>query len=262
MGWGNQAYAWFWAWRGGPREQWRRALRTEAMQPWLEVFPAARALTIDRRDVRFTDRRLLTGNLEPDAPVPAFHKDFTAAEQDAFVGEVLLGPGPFRDLVEQRRGPAGDVVVNVRRGDYYDPAHRAEFGMDIQAYLRDALDRVAATGAITSIRVVTDDPQWCRSNLRWLVERTAVLDLATEPRTPVSDLATLAGAPRLVLANSTFSYWGGYLAEVVRRAASTPGDTWAPSGFSRSVNGGRSWLLDDRWQVVDSHPDPADDGAR
>src|SRR5690242_970693 len=52
MGFGNHLYAWFWAWRGRARGEQRLVLRTPAMGPWLEEFPAGLALTVDPDDVR------------------------------------------------------------------------------------------------------------------------------------------------------------------------------------------------------------------
>lgn len=56
-------------------------------------------------------------------------------------------------------------------------------------------------------------------------------------RTPVSDLRIVAGARRVVLANSTFSYWGGYTALALPRAE-RPRSILAPLHFNRRYTRG------------------------
>ena len=64
-----------------------------------------------------------------------------------------------------------------------------------------------------------------------------------------NDLAQIAGGRHLILANSTFSYWGGYLASSLppeERARSAQ----APLHFNRLYARGESPLLLPEWRAV------------
>ncbi len=254
MGWGNQALVWFWAWRGLSRGEERLALRTPAMAPWLSVFPEAMKLTVDRSDVRFLDRRLLGGAERPDLDVGPYARDFTTAELEGFMDEVLLASTRFGDLVESRSLPADTLVLNVRRGDYFTPDHIATFGFDTSAWLQRVLPCATPARDVRRVHVVSDDLAWCRERVPALCGPHLNVTFADPSEGPVEHLATLAAAQRLVLANSTFSYWGGYLAT---RRGTTPDDVWAPDFFMRGHNDDRAWLLDPRWRAVPITDDAA-----
>ena len=60
--------------------------------------------------------------------------------------------------------------------------------------------------------VTSDDPLWCRENLSFLEDIAPVLyDKTGEGM--FADLAVLAKARWLILTNTTFGYWGAYMAQ-------------------------------------------------
>lgn len=250
MGFGNHALAWFWAWRGSVHGQERRVLRTAAMEPWLDLFPAARALTLDRADVRFTDARPTPWSIPSDRDAPPFQQDWTPGELDGFVHDVLLSPA-FIDLLRAHESGDDTLVVNVRRGDYYAPEHIVQWGFDINGFLSVAVPRALAQAPARRIHVVSDGMDWCREHLGWMAEHVEDLTWADPNDTPAQDFACISGATRLVVTNSTFSYWGGYVGGV---RLGDSHEVWAPAFFNREQNAGRSWLLLDGWQVVDELP--------
>jgi len=102
------------------------------------------------------------------------------------------------------------------------------------------------------IILVSDDVDWCRENLGFL---SAWGDVGTIPgeHDMFDDLAQLAGGRHLVLANSTFSYWGGYLASAMP-PSDRPQSVQAPLHFNRLYARGESPLLLPQWQAI---PDDA-----
>lgn len=250
MGFGNQALAWFWAWRGRARGVERRVLRTSSMRPWLEEFPAAETLTVERARVRLTDQRLVPWRIPSDDGAPPFTQDWSAAELRCFVDEVLLGSLVHHER-RHRVGVDADVlVVNVRRGDYYDTEHVRTWGFDIDGYLRLAVPEALRDAPAAGIHVVSDGPDWCRAELGWLGDHAPVT-YADPPHGPRDHFATIASARRLVVTNSTFSYWAGYVGDVLH---GDDHEVWAPRFFNSTQNEGRSWLLGPRWHVVESLP--------
>ena len=130
-----------------------------------------------------------------------------------------------RDLVRaglERYAPPGQrkyIAVHVRRGDYVNNAtYRATFGVCSAGYYRQALSLLDPG---LPVIFVTDDPEWCTalvSELR-IAGREARLSGAANH---YEDLAILAGANEVVLANSTFSWWGAYLGGSQRIVCPTP----------------------------------------
>jgi hypothetical protein len=241
---GNLLYVWLSCHRRRALGEDVRALANAHTRAWDELWSLTpRGLVVTRERMRVWDRREDVSS----SHLQAFGTDFSHAELRAFASEVLLS-GRFRDLL----APDDEVLtLNVRRGDYYsDPAYRARYAFDVQGYLREAVDiSLRRQGRPSGIRVVSDDPTWCRTHLGWLTEVVPHVEWAEAE--PVNGLAALASSRRLILANSSFSYWGGYLSRVVHGADGS--SIVAPRFHVRDVNGGVAWQLDPSWIVVDGH---------
>lgn len=236
---GNILYYWQWAHlqrAGGSRAS---VLETSPMAAWLEEFPALRDLTVDRSDVGLLDRRVF-------ATRHHFGASFTALQNLAFCRWLLERSPAFHERLTTARSEIGPetCVVNVRRGDYYSvPEFRREFAFDIRGHVTQALAVLRDEGrGTTDLLVVSDDPQWCRQELA--PHLPAAPRFVSWRRSMFDDLAVLASARSLVLANSTFSYWGSHL------ALALDGDhrAVAPAHHQRLTTGG--WMddmLDPRW---------------
>lgn len=121
----------------------------------------------------------------------------------------------------------GTAAVHVRRGDYARSASLRDFFAPLdQTYYRRALDAVGAERAL----VFSDDIPWCRAHFN--VARPLTFVEPTPDRdSSLDQLLCLGLAPKLVSANSTFSWWGGWLA----------------SQRSAQVIGPTRWFLDPRY---------------
>lgn len=205
---------------------------------WFPELRTRRFLTRD--EVRFTDQRAAPWRGERSVrPDPD--------RRTAYIKDLLL---PGSSVTE---GPTlrGTLVVNVRRGDYYSvPEHRAEFGFNVPAYVETALAlAVAEGGAPRAIHVVSDDGAWCAERLGALLEGVASVTYA-QPGA-AGHFNSVVRAERLIITNSTFSYWGGFVGDVRR-----PGrQVVVPWLFSRSLDGGDSGpQISADWRVVESIP--------
>lgn len=219
-----------------------RAVRTAAMEPWLEVFPRAVRLVVPRKDVAFRAQRVL-GYWQNWGEV------FTRRHLTDFIQEILLDSPALTAAIEGTSHGA-DVVVNVRRGDYYSNPHfRQRYAFDIADYVERALAISARRSPIHHAHVVSDDIAWCREHLdRVLRDHATRVTYADGPTSPLHDLATLAGAPRLILTNSTFGYWGGYLSGVLH--PDNHPDVVAPWFHARFGHHLAADQLDPTWSVV------------
>lgn len=242
IGLGNMLYFALWA-HAGRRQGLDWSVRsTPALRRSFMSFPSLQALLVEPDCVRFLDRRVQDWAQD-------FHK-FTPSALTTFVGERLLTAPDLATLVRPR-GPEV-VTVNIRRGDYYSvPEFRARYSFDVAGYVRNALMACAEQCRIARIEIVSDDPSWCRTHLAFLTD-FAPVTYPGEREGALQDLASLASARRLVLANSSFSYWGGFLSNAVH------GDNhalvWCPGFHERGINESLPYQIDPRWSVVESIP--------
>ena len=241
MGLGNILYLALWAWRGRQQGLDTWFLATHRLAPWVESFPRLQELALPQEQVALGDLRRSARDT-----FGQFGEDFTRNELRAFIQDVLpLDPAGFA---------ADTIVVNVRRGDYYSvPAIRGYFGFDIDAYLHLALPAsVAAQGPVSRIHVVSDGLGWCHARLGWMARFCDELTWAQPTDTPAENFLVVATAERIIMTNSTFSYWAGYLHDVLHPGMEA--SVWAPSFFMRGSEGGRSHSLDPTWSIVPDIP--------
>lgn len=212
---------------------------------WATAIPGLAGLLVHPGQVRHTDRRVHL----PPSFLQGYGEDFTRAELSEFVRHRLLDvlgrPAPGEQAVD-----GDELLVNVRRGDYYsDPSFRAAYGFDVPDYVRRALVQAErASGPVVSVRVVSDDPTWCRAHLGFLAGGGRRVSWSAPTDGPLANLRAVARSRRLVIANSTFSYWGAYVSDVLHGDGGA--HVWAPDLHSRSVRDGRPWQHDPRWHAV------------
>ena len=94
----------------------------------------------------------------------------------------------------------------------------------------------------------SDDPDWCVTHLSDLFADGDVRVMPS-PHDMFQDLAQVSSADNLILANSTFSYWGGYLASS-RPPGQRPRRVVAPLFFGRHYPYSESALLLPEWLAV------------
>lgn len=247
LGFGNHLYMWLYAWSRQQAGTQSRILYHESMGPWLAAFPRLIPLTIRREDVGLTDRRIIVWGQR-------FGDEFSPEDLKEFTESCLLVSGIMQNAIDEARTGLDEatLVVNVRRGDYYSvPKFLAQYGMNVTSYVHAAASEAAIGREVSKIRVVSDDPEWCRMNLKSL-NQIAPVDFGPMVHSPLADFATLAVADSLVLANSTFSYWGAHLNNVLRDGGYDC--IWAPRFHARHRDGGRAWQLDPRWNIIEDVP--------
>lgn len=102
------------------------------------------------------------------------------------------------------------VSLHVRRGDYAsDPATLAVHGLCSPAYYRGAVAALLERYEGLRFFVFSDDPSWCRENLA-LAGATFVDGNAASPE---CDIFLMSQCRHRIVANSSFSWWGAWLAD-------------------------------------------------
>lgn len=241
IGLGNMLTYWFWAHRR--REAGARAfvIRTDAMEPWLDIFPALRGLLMERSAIPFNAQRRHEMLQE--------FKESERIQQECFIRQYLLSSPMWPRTPPDEKGV---VTVNVRRGDYYsEPEWKALYGFDIPSYVRVAIEGAEQQSPIEAVRVVSDGPDWCRENLAFLAD-FGHLEFQDPADGPVENLLQLSSASRLILANSSFSYWAAHMSNVWH--GGNHAFTWAPWFHRRDFLDGAAWQLDPKWSIVRDIP--------
>jgi hypothetical protein len=117
------------------------------------------------------------------------------------------------------------VAVTVRRGDYLSlPDVFHNLG---ESYYRDALEIFPDYTVV----VFSDDPAWCIENLDWA-------DYVMPCNTAITDLSLLSSFKNHIIANSSFGWWGAWLAN--GNTVVSPRD-WFTNGLDTTD------LIPDRW---------------
>lgn len=177
---------------------------------------------------------------------------YLAGHEEALRRDLRLREKPRGRNAEQleRLATVEAVSLHVRRGDYAaDPRLRAIHGLCGTDYYRRALALVEARHGRLPCLVFSDDPDGARRDLD--LPETAVTVDWNGDEAPHEDLRLMAACRHHVLANSSFSWWGAWLA---RREGQS---VVAPSPWFRSAYRIREGFFPEDWTVL---PVDADEG--
>ena len=132
-------------------------------------------------------------------------------------GEAIRADFQFHQPLDERNAALADeiaactsVAVHVRRGDYVtDPVARSFVGALPVDYYIAAAERMRGHAPDARFYVFSDDPEWCRAHVR-LGAPTTIVD-HNQDRGHV-DLRLMTSCRHHIIANSSFSWWGAWLA--------------------------------------------------
>lgn len=118
---------------------------------------------------------------------------------------------PFRKAFEEKYGKLFSskkiLAIHYRFGDYlnWDKEGLGGPGFNLpDRYYRNALAKIPDLGDYQVI-LVTDDPALCEQQTPFIKEKMIVSD------TEIMDFQVLLNAHKLIIANSSFSWWAGYM---------------------------------------------------
>lgn len=108
----------------------------------------------------------------------------------------------IKQLFGQDIYPIDMVAIHIRRGDYVNNP----FYVDLTS--TDYYERAVKEFPLgTTFLVFSDDIEWCKS---YLVGNEFEF---SEGKTEIEDLNLMAGCKGIIMANSSFSWWGAYLGD-------------------------------------------------
>jgi hypothetical protein len=123
-----------------------------------------------------------------------------------FREEIMEAGSRFARVIQQSTYP---VALHVRRGDYLAPENIKNFGVCGREYFQNAMRIIRERQHQAVFFIFSDDIRWAKLNLSghqvFFVENKGAMPDGTELY-----LMTLCRGH--IISNSTFSYWGAYLA--------------------------------------------------
>ena len=150
----------------------------------------------------------------------------------------------FEKLLSE--APARYVAVHIRLGDYLKESetNTVHGTCSVQYYL-NALEAVAERCDCNSVKVVSDDIAAAKKIFD-VYELSLKYDLEfLENQTEIDDLAVLTRASGVVMSNSTFSWWGAYIASKQRRCFVAYPTPWFVSDDFKTQN-----LFPSSWEAL------------
>lgn len=165
------------------------------------------------------------------APVHLLGHFQSARYFDAAAAQVQheLSPPPPADefslTLAQRMAAGPSAALHVRRGDYLsNPKNRAIFACADTAYYSAALERLPPG---CTVFVFSDDMPWSRANLAHAKHDFVFVDDG-QARPVLADLWLMQRARHHIIANSSLSWWGAWLAKCGRGGHADTGLAIAP----------------------------------
>jgi len=136
-------------------------------------------------------------------------------------------------------GPA--VAVHVRRGDYASvPEVTAIYGLCGPDYYRAAADHLQRVAPEARYFVFSDDPDWAEQNLQWPGPSEVVRH--NVGKRDADDLRLMAACDHFVIANSSFSWWGAWLAGKPGKVVIAPKRWFAGAGHAEADRVPPEWV--------------------
>lgn len=131
-------------------------------------------------------------------------------------------PEGLPSLIAQKiQSTPNSVALHIRRGDYVNNADtQACHGNIIDNYYKEALNIIKFRCGKSKIFIFSDEPEWVKRNFDCCGHSSLVVDLHS-PQFPHHEMHLMSLCKHHIIANSTFSWWGAWLAK-------QPGITIAP----------------------------------
>lgn len=134
------------------------------------------------------------------------------------------------------------VAVHVRRTDYMQ--HPNLSLRDPENYYRRALEQLQRKVGELGLFVFSDDIPWCRASDLFDHFLTTYITFPDGAVSPGRELALMSKCTHHVIANSSYSWWGAWLAQADRQ------QVFVPSTWTKGVHSRDDGIVPATWNVV------------
>jgi hypothetical protein len=139
------------------------------------------------------------------------------------------------------------VALHVRRGDYLTTERELHQVCGDEYYDR-ALAFVHERVRGAKLYVFSDDPAWCRSRFATRDPSATIVDLAAARAQPGLDLYLMSRCKHHIISNSTYSWWGAWLAAAPGQIVCTPSRWFNDEAMSAAA---MRDTVPEAWQRID-----------
>jgi hypothetical protein len=141
-----------------------------------------------------------------------------------------------KPCVEMIAGVENPVAIHIRRGDFLKNSGN-HHNLSITYYEK----ALSMFGADRNAIIFSDDPQWCKDQKAFSDDRF----LVSEGNSSYIDLCLMSLCSDFIIANSTFSWWGAWLANKGKVIA--PSVWFGPNNAHLDIKD----LYPEGWEVID-----------
>lgn len=203
----------------------------EDMNYWNVFFPKLNTFVLKNTEIRFFDKKIKTNSFYQN-----YGKDFSTEDLLTFLQTNILCEEKNFKLKKST-----ELIINIRRGDFYTPQHSKMYGFDQVNFIQRA---ILCLSDYDSIGIVSDDIEWCKKELAFLYNYTTVINFYDQK--PLDSFIKICNAKKLIITNSTFSYWGAYINEVINPYC----EVVAPSFNASHINNGKMFQNSKKWNLI------------
>lgn len=127
------------------------------------------------------------------------------------------------------------VAIHVRRGDYLKQSINKYHGVLPLSYYQDAVNLMENKFTQPTYYIFSDDPAWCAENLTFLEEKKII----SKENDAWIDMFLISKCKHQIIANSSFSWWGAWLNQNVKKMVIAP-KKWFSSAETNIVP--KEWI--------------------
>jgi hypothetical protein len=211
-------------------------LRLRLVRPWFRRWHFESAITYDPGVRTLQQPVCLVGYWQSER----YFSDIADRIRADFT---LLQPlaGANARLLELARA-SSSVGLHVRRGDFVSLDNAVQMhGSCSVDYYRRAINIVRSRCPECQFLVFSDDPEWARAELS--LDPSAVF-VTGNAETPEQDLALMSACKHHIIANSSFSWWAGWLGYSPEQIVIAPAPWYASTKLDTRD------LAVSRWQYI------------
>lgn len=197
-------------------------LHTITMDYWLKYFPLFNDFIVYPDDFKVYD------NLDYfSSYYQNFGKDFHLNELNDFIQQYIFTEKYFNTSISENR-----TIINIRRGDFYSTDTVSPSQFDQVEYVKKVFEKNLSLTALP-IFVISDDISWCKQELSF-IEEFNHLQFPSDNE-PIDDFIFICNAKNLIVTNSTFSYWGGYISKFLNNENKVIAPNFGATFYKNSI---------------------------
>lgn len=153
--------------------------------------------------------------------------------------------------------PKQYIAVHVRRGDYLRPKAQSYHGLIGKDYFLNAIRFASSRTGIGTVKIVSDDSIAAEDLISKPLMTEGFTVLPQSPDTEWGDLGVLANSAAIVMSNSSFSWWGAYIAHKQHKTLVIAPEPWLVVNSS----GIETVLFAKEWHVLNRYSGSKSDNA-